>query len=1016
MTTRDDVLERLAQATGHPWGPARSNLVAEAVTWADALDDEDLAIEARLALAVSYHQGNEEWKGLAPFVWLLDRHAERPDLFDARRIHEMFWNYKWAIHVAAGNPAVGAAQLAQLQDGLEEFYRNQGASMHVVHGERHDAAVALGREDVAAAELAAWRATPRDETSDCEGCDPMRQVNWATAHGDWELAVATAVPVLDEVVGCAVQPARMQAAVLLALLYSGRPKAAWDAHVRSYRQLRGQPQFMSAMGQHMEFLALTGRVGRGLRIMRECLGLADQAESTAVLMGMLGGAAVLLREAERAGLGEEALGVEVAGDSVWCPGPTLSATTTISQARSELTDRVRRMAALYDARNGNGVVSERLEARLAREPLVDVEEVASRGALAQAGAEPLEPGEEMPEGISIGADEDAPEAAEHLEGVALMPGRLSDDGGTGASGAGDDGGAGAAGAAGVTEADAVGGAGDDEADPYPVVDLRVPAPPRDGLEAIERLRALRGRPGGSLEALYVGCQTIARDLLPDPEQVPPELAETVWMARAAEAEMAWDFDSAVEHRLRGRALLDERSQDLRCLHIDLSIIALEHRADARAERVSTEVTTDRLERAGVLAARLAERVEELLAAPEGRQPELVKAFDASVSLVGLLPDLGEPEGAAESLEQARRIAPYVADLVDPVDGELVDHLDLMQAELDLGRDKPYEACVLADEVLRRHDPCPVLVASVAHRILAHASANVSEHDEAVRQLRECLNTFLAVGLTPLTGPVFAALASALGASGRVLEAAEVLETGLSGDVPEAVADRLRTVLVTALDDLNEEEGVVTNALLVAERALSRGETSRGLEYLVKAANAAGNMSDHARAASLFRRAADLEDPSDAPGRIRRSRLLRRVARALVLNPTLAMSRANLEESREVMAQAYALIAEVPDSRRYSAAYEIGDWHDDMAWILWQTDENSEAADHCERAFSGYMSTQDRSSAARPLSLLVRLHAERGEVEQARAAIARVRELLAHRRWADHPALAMVSDVEASFED
>ena len=1010
MTTRDDVLERLAQATGHPWGPARSNLVAEAVTWADSLDDEDLAIEARLALAVSYYQGNEEWKGLAPFVWLLDRHAERPDLFDARRIHEMFWNYKWAIHVAADNPAVGAAQLAQLQDGLEEFYRSQGASMHVVHGERHDAAVALGREDVAAAELAAWRATPRDESSDCEGCDPMRQVNWATAHGDWELAVATAVPVLDEVVGCAVQPARMQAAVLLALLYSGRPKAAWDAHVRSYRQLRGQPQFMSAMGQHMEFLALTGRIGRGLRIMRECLRITDQAESTAVLMGLLGGAAVLLREAERAGLGEEALGVEVPGESVWCPGPTLSATTTISQARSELTDRARRMAALYDARNGNAVVSDRLEARLAREPIVDVEEVASRGALAEAGAEPLEPSEELPEGISIGEDEDGADAAEYLKGVTLMPGLLSDDGG-----AGDGGGTGAAGADGAG-AGAAGAAGDDESDPYPVVDLRVPVPPRDGLEAIERLRAQRSRPGGNIESLYIGCQAIARDLLPDPEQVPPDLAETAWMARAAEAEIAWDDDSAVEHRLRGRALLDEQSQDLRCLYIDLSIISLEHRADVRAERVSTEATTDRLERAGALAARLAERVEELLEAPEGRQDELVEAYDASTALVGLLPDLGEIEGAAESLEQARRIAPHVAHLVDPVDGELVDQLDLMQAELDLDRDKPYEACVLADEVLRRHDPCPVIVASSAHLILAHASANVAEHDEAVRQLREYLNTFLAVGLTPMTGPVFAALAGALGASGRVLEAAEVLETGLSGDVPEAVADRLRTVLVTALDDLDEEEGVVTNALLVAERALSRGETSRGLEYLVKAANAAGNMSDNSRAASLFRRAAELEDPSDSPGRIRRSRLLRRVARALVLNPTLAMSRANLEECREIMAQAYELIADVPDTRRYSAAYEIGDWHDDMAWILWQTDENSEAVDHCERAFSGYMSTQDRDSAARPLSLLVRLHAERGEVEQARAAIARVRELLAHRRWADHPALAMVSEVEASFED
>ena len=50
MTTREDILERLAYARcPRPSGPQTSALIAEAVSWADALGDEDLRIATRLA-------------------------------------------------------------------------------------------------------------------------------------------------------------------------------------------------------------------------------------------------------------------------------------------------------------------------------------------------------------------------------------------------------------------------------------------------------------------------------------------------------------------------------------------------------------------------------------------------------------------------------------------------------------------------------------------------------------------------------------------------------------------------------------------------------------------------------------------------------------------------------------------------------------------------------------------------------------------------------------------------------
>ena len=116
-----------------------------------------------------------------------------------------------------------------------------------------------------------------------------------------------------------------------------------------------------------------------------------------------------------------------------------------------------------------------------------------------------------------------------------------------------------------------------------------------------------------------------------------------------------------------------------------------------------------------------------------------------------------------------------------------------------------------------------------------------------------------------------------------------------------------------------------------------------------------------------------------------------------------------------MARARELIETVPDSRQYSAAFEMGDWHNDMAWVLWRAGECAQALEHCERAYEGCMSVRDRSAAARPLVLAVVVHMELGDVQAARAAIARARRLLGHRRRAGHPMLARLDQLEVVLD-
>mgnify|MGYP000959393272 CR=1 FL=1 len=992
MTTRDDILERLSLAASYPWGPIRSSLTAEAVAWADALGDEGLAIDARLALSEAYRKGNEEWRALAPFVWVLARHEVRPDLFDADRLRATNLKYAWAVPVAADNPGMPAARLRELVSDMEEFHRARGGSMRAVHAARHHVARMLGLEEEAQAELAAWRAAPCDPASEREGCDSMPQVVWASLHEDWPTAVAAAVPALRGDIDDSAQPHRLCGAALVALLASGRPRAAWRAHVSSCRSLRTDTLALDYLPDHLEYLALSGRVGRGLKILREFGRRIGGAGSARTLMRLLLGTALVLREAVRAGRGEEPLGFAVPVESVWCPGPGIPASTPLREARELAAGWARAVAARYDRRNGNAVVSDRLERRLNREPITGDEEITARGALAAAGVELMEPGEELPEALRVAA-----------------PG--SDDGAAGSDAAGA-----AAPAPGRT-----GTSLDDE--PCPAVNLRAGPVPAGTRELLVRFDADLRRPGQSLEHGLLVARAVRLGYEPDPLSVDPALAEAARVLRFVQADLGWDHERAAEEAAGIRAHIDAGTRPLDAIRADLAVIRVRRRLGERGGPASPgDADGDSLPgRARELARRLTGLVEPLLAAPEGPQGReedeaaLVSAYEAATALVRILPELREHDGADEALELARRIAPRIGHLVDARNGALSDQLDAARAFMLLERGDLYGACAQAEKILRWHDPCPFVLADDARTVLARASTRVGETEEAVVQTREMLDNLLAAGMDSLAGPLLGSLAAALGSLGRDVEAAEVLEAALDFPVPAMIAEELRDTLITVLDRLGEESAVRDACLELAEARLERGRTESGLENLVRGAEACQELDENLRAAQLFERAARLVDDASRAGRVRCSRLLRRSARAVVDARSVLLSRTRLGEARALMARARELIETVPDSRQYSAAFEMGDWHNDMAWVLWRAGECAQALEHCERAYEDCMSARDRSAAARPLVLAVVVHMELGDVQAARAAIARARRLLGHRRRAGHPMLARLDQLEVVLD-
>ena len=1230
---------------------------------ADMAGDDQLAIDARLALAEARYRSNEEWRALGPFIWLLSRLDKRPDLFDSGRLRRMGWSYERAVPVAADNPAVSTGQLRELETGLKKFARFMGGSMHAVHGSLLHAAIMLGLEEEAAAEFDAWRSTTAHDGAEPGERDTVRAIEWASIHQDWEAAVAAAEPVLSrgtEGFDGEEQPGLVHGEALLPLLASGRSQTAWEAHVHAYRALRSDPRVIGRLGKHLEYLALSGRAARGLRLMRGYVGRADEAQSARALMDLLAGAVLVLRESENDGRGEEPLDAGIPSASTWCPGPDIGPGMPLRTARELMEDWVRQIAARYDARNGNTAVSTRLEVGLARQPFVSAGEVVGRHA--RAGAVPARTGEMPPvrsrrsreaegtgdaagtgdagkagprpgsEGaesaansaglarlqgvtgsesskgsVSAGSVEqseesgapeqpgqpEAPGAAgdERLKpveavahaadaqgppeyprtvrkpaggpresrgsteadrissapermlwetqviepisdepGDAVEPGepgeveapeeggvpgappvevppvdrsgdsgdagrhgRMSRTGGSGSAQApgetedrpgspgrtgGDDGvpaetealsaaarigsaptastastatgpghrtpsgsgafepmaeAASAAPAASTTSTANRGEGGPYSAEysaeystehpaeypaefgPYPSVDLRTPPAVGDADDLLRRLEVELCRPGQTLEHAFLIAQAMRRGLTPDPERVAPELMRAAHSLRYNVADRGWDYERAADEIAYLRAHIDGVAHPLRVIELDLEALQAEGKAADLHGRATERTRADQLAHARELAEQLTSLAERLLDAPAGRQAELVDACRSAVTLVRILSGRDDHQGAAEFLELARLIAPHVAHLLEPDDGALDDQLTLLEADVLLARGDAHGARALVDTVLRGYDPCPVVLAEAGRSTLVRASMSLGETEEAVSQSRELLDVHLSVGLDSLAGPLFGALAASLIASGRPLEAAEVLETSLSADAPPILAEELRRTLVSVLERLDDAEGVRDNCLIVAETSLKRGETQRGADYLLRAASACEKLGESPRASRLFERAAELVDTSDDAGRVRCARYLRRAGRAAVAESSDPTAPVRPDDARALMSRAWDLVESVPDSRTYSRAFELGDWHDDMAWILWRTGEHVEALEHCKRAFACYVSAKDRGTASHPLTLMALIHAEMGETDAAREDIARLRRLLSHSRWEGHPALTRIASLEETLD-
>lgn len=343
--TLESANREISRVRDLPYGLARTQAAERQVRLVDAEGPDEARAYALSTLVEAYVWGGEVDKAYVPFTRLVRWWDAHPEHFDAQDRHTLFWSFKWMVANLTEFPSVPAAQIDRTLADMERRFAVAGNGMNAVALQRFVWARARGAEDTAEA-YETWVATPRDDFSQCEACEPGDRASYLFEVGRTEEGVRLLERTLTENPTCATEPADMLSHLQLAYLEQGRVADAAATHRRGLAHLADSHGDMAgARGRHVELLARGGHGDRAVRMIeadQRLLTGGDSPDSRLTYLVHVGAALAVLRATE------PARAVRLAS----VPAATVAALADWVRAQAE------ELAQAFDRRNGTTYVSQ----------------------------------------------------------------------------------------------------------------------------------------------------------------------------------------------------------------------------------------------------------------------------------------------------------------------------------------------------------------------------------------------------------------------------------------------------------------------------------------------------------------------------------------------------------------------------------------------------------------------------------------------------------------------------------
>jgi hypothetical protein len=273
---REQVQALLGRAERLEPGEAKVMALEEAARLADAHGDVPLAYEVRDALIDAATFGGFPDRALVAFAWCRGQQQRDPERFSSDLL---LWKQKWVVGRMDEFPHISRKQIERALDDVEQCFAKAGAGRRSVMKLRYQAARDMGDSAAADTLWAQWVESPRDHLTDCRACELDDELDHHLDRGEYAVVLEKARPLLEGRSSCAEVPQLTLGSVLYPLFKLGRLEQARDCHLRGYALVQRNREFLATVGEHLEFLSLTGNVTRGLTLFERHLGWALEHSS-----------------------------------------------------------------------------------------------------------------------------------------------------------------------------------------------------------------------------------------------------------------------------------------------------------------------------------------------------------------------------------------------------------------------------------------------------------------------------------------------------------------------------------------------------------------------------------------------------------------------------------------------------------------------------------------------------------------------------------------------------------------
>ncbi|AGC42758.1 hypothetical protein MYSTI_01410 [Myxococcus stipitatus DSM 14675] len=248
---------------------SKVRLLEEAVRMADAHGDVNMGYELRDDLIDAATFGGYPDKALVAFAWCRGQQKKDPERFDPEGL---LWKQKWVVGRIKEFPHISRKQIADALEDIEQCFSRVNAGKRSALKLRYQAARDMGDAPSEVDRLwEAWLAAPRDHLTDCRACELDDELDHHVEKAEWEQALRKAKPIVEGRVKCAEIPHLTLGTMLYPLFKLGDYEQAAELHRRGYPMVSKNRDFLATVGDHIEFLTLTGNLARGLSLVEKHL-------------------------------------------------------------------------------------------------------------------------------------------------------------------------------------------------------------------------------------------------------------------------------------------------------------------------------------------------------------------------------------------------------------------------------------------------------------------------------------------------------------------------------------------------------------------------------------------------------------------------------------------------------------------------------------------------------------------------------------------------------------------------